>query len=465
MTGCTVGPNYQPPNPHVPGTWSGPVAAEGNQPTTVTEQDLIRWWTTFGDQVLTSLVERAVNSNLDLKQAEARILQARASRNIVTAGLWPAASVTGSFTRSESPVSATIPGASGEVYSNLYTSNVDAAWELDIFGGVRRDVEAANADVQAAIEDRRSVLVTLVAEVALNYIDLRSFQQRIIIAEENLKAQKHSAELTRQRFQGGFVSALDVANADALVASTESQIPLLESSARQAIYSLSVLLNLEPSALLEELSPASIIPAAPPRVPVGIPSDLLRRRPDIRKAEAQLHAATANIGVATADLFPKLSLSASMGFESTQYNTWMNWVNHLWSFGPSVSWQVFDAGKIGANIELQKTLQEQSLLTYQQAVLTALQDVENALIASAKEQEYRSTLIEEVAANRKAVDLSIQLYTEGETDFLNVLEAQRSLYTSEDALVQSTHDVSANMVNLYKALGGGWGDANEEQIP
>ncbi len=464
MAGCTVGPNYQAPTPHVPGTWSGPTAAEGNQPTAVAEQDFVRWWTTFGDQVLTSLVERAVNSNLDLKQAEARILQARASRNGVTAGLWPSVGATGSFTRSGSAATTSAGAYDNEVYSNLYKDGLDAAWELDIFGGVRRDVEAANADVRAAIEDHRSVLVTLVAEVALNYINLRGFQQEIVIVQNNLKAQQHTAELTRQRFGSGLVGALDVANADAQVASTASQIPLLESSARQAIYNLSVLLGREPSALLEELSPASIIPPTPPSVPVGVPSDLLRRRPDIRRAEAQIHAATARIGVATADLFPKLSMSASIGFQSDQSNTWMNWVNHLWSFGPSASWQVFDAGKIGANIELQKALREQSFITYQQTVLTALQDVENALIASAKEQEHRSALIEAVAANRKAVDLATQLYMQGQTDFLSVLDSQRSLYASEDSLVQSTRNLSTDLVSLYKALGGGWNSESPNAI-
>jgi NodT family efflux transporter outer membrane factor (OMF) lipoprotein len=208
--------------------------------------------------------------------------------------------------------------------------------------------------------------------------------------------------------------------------------------------------------LLEELSPALAIPATPPSVPVGIPSELLRRRPDIRKAEAQIHGATARIGVATADLFPKLSLSASFGFQSNLSSPLMKWASNLWSFGPSASWQIFDAGKIGANIELQKALTEESFITYQQTVLTALQEVENALIASAKEQEHRSKLIEEVAADRKAVDLSTQLYTQGETDFLNVLVAQRSLYVSEDALVQSTCNVSTDLVAIYKALGGGW---------
>ena len=458
VTGCTVGPNYRPPEPNMPSSWAGPTTADSNQLTTATAEDIVRWWTTFGDETLTLLVERAVNSNLDLKQAEARILQARASRSIVTAGLWPSVEATGSFTRSRS--GGTTVGGNAGTTRNLYQAGLDAAWELDIFGGVRRDVEAANADVLAAVEDRRDVLVTLTAEIALNYIDLRGFQQQIVIAQNNLKAQKHSAELTRKRFQGGFVGALDVANADALVATTASQIPVLESSARQTIYSLSVLLGLEPAALLHELAQTSEIPAAPPAVPVSVPSDLLLRRPDIRRAEAQIHSATARIGVATADLFPKLSLSASGGFQGSQSNTLTNWDNRFWSLGPSVSWQVFSAGRIEANIELQKALKEQSFITYQQTVLTALQDVENALIVSAKEQEHRDRLIEAVAANRKAVDLATKLYTEGQTDFLNVLEAQRSLYASEDALVQSTRNVSTNLVALYKALGGGW---NSEQ--
>jgi len=462
LGGCIVGPNYKPPQTRVPDAWTGPTEAAGAEQKAAAAKDIVQWWTTFGDPTLTSLVERAVKSNLDLKQAESRILQARAARGIVTAGLWPSVQATGSFTRSRSAATtaSTGPpsGTSGGTTRNLYQAGLDAAWELDIFGGVRRDVEAANADVLAAVEDRRNVLVTLTAEVALNYVDLRGFQQQIVIAQDNLKAQQHSAELTRRRFQGGFVSALDVANADAQVATTASQIPLLESSARQTIYNISVLVGLEPAALSEELSPVSVIPVTPPTVPVGVPSDLLRRRPDIRRAEAQIHAATARIGVATADLFPKVSLSGTGGFQGSQSNALTNWNNRFWSFGPSASWQVFDAGRIGSNIELQKALEEQSFITYQQTVLTALQDVENALIASSKEQEHRDRLIEAVTASRKAVDLATRLYTEGQTDFLNVLAAQRTLYTSEDALVQSNRTVSTNLVALYKALGGGWGE-------
>lgn len=437
MTGCTVGPNYQKPKPKMPERWVGPTAATG------TAQDIAQWWTTFGDSTMVSLVDRAIQSNLDLRQAQSRVRQARAARGVVSAGFWPAADLTGSLSRSR---------ASG----NLYQAGLDAAWEVDIFGGVRRDIEAAEADIEAAIEDQRDVQVTLGAEVALNYIDLRGFQQQIVIAQDNLKAQQHSAQLTRERFQGGFVSGLDVANADAQVATTASQIPLLEASAQQTIYSLSILLGLEPAALLDELSAASSIPAGPPGVPIAVPSELLRRRPDIRRAEAQIHGATARIGVATADLFPRFSISGSMGYRNSQVNSLTDWKNRFWSLGPSASWTIFDAGRIGSNIEVKKALQEQYLIAYQKTVLTALQDVENALIASTKEQEHRKVLTEAVTANRKAVDLATQLYAEGQTDFLSVLEAQRSLYASENSLVQSTRNVSTDLVALYKAIGGGW---------
>ena len=443
--GCAVGPDWQPPQPQVPSGWSQ-AAAEPNE---AAAQEIIHWWTEFGDSTLTSLVERAVKSNLDLKQAQARVRQARAAQGVAGAGFWPTADFAGSYTRSRSA------GPAGTI-RNLYQAGLDAAWELDIFGGTRRDIEAAGADLQAGLEDERDVLVTLGAEVALNYIDLRGFQQQIVIAQNNLKAQQHTAELTRERFRGGFVSALDVANADSLVATTASQIPLLESAARQTIYALSVLLGLEPLGLVEELSATSTIPAAPPAVPLGVPSELLRRRPDVRRAEAQLHAATARIGVATADLFPRLTLSGSMGYQNEKFHSLTDWSSRFWSFGPSVSLPLFNAGRIDSNIKLQEALRDESLIAYQRTVLIALQDVENALIASTKEQEHCKALADAVAANRKAVELAGQLYTQGETDFLNVLEAQRALYVSEDAVVQSTRSVSTDLVALYKALGGGW---------
>lgn len=444
LAGCTVGPNYHPQEANVPSKWSGltsPIKA------TTAYTDIVHWWTAFNDPNLTSLIERAIQSNLDLKQAEARILQARAQRGVVSSGLWPTADVTGSYSRAHTPATGT---------SSLFQTGLDAAWELDIFGGTRRAVEAAEADILFAVEDRRDVLVTLTSEVALNYVELRGFQQEIVIARNNLQAQQHTAEVTRQKLRVGFVGSLDVANADAQVSTTASVIPALETSAQQTIYNLSVLLGLPPASLLKELSPTSSIPTTPPEVPMGIPSELLRRRPDIRRAEAHIHSATANIGVATADLFPKFSLTGSLNFQSDQLNRLVEWKNRAWAVGPSADWQIFNAGRVSSNIKVQKALQQQSVLTYQQTVLTALQDVENALVAYAKEYERHKALVDAVAANVKAVDYSTQLYAQGQTDFLNVLNAQRSLFASQDSLVQSTRSLSTDLVALYKALGGGW---------
>ena len=457
LSGCMVGPNFQRPRTTLPADWSEPAVEP--RPVTAAETELARWWTLFDDSTLVSLVDSAVQSNLDLKQAEARIRQARAARGLVAAGIGPTVDAAGAYQRSRTAGAAN--SQSGGVITNQYQTGFDAGWELDIFGGVRRAIEAADADLQAALEARRDVLVTLTAEVARNYIDLRTFQQRIAIARQNLAVQKHSADLTRQRFQGGFVGGLDVANADAQVSSTAAQIPLLESAVRQSIYSLSVLLGMYPAALLPELSPSEVTPPAPPSPPPGVPADLLRRRPDIRLAEAQIHAATARIGVATADLFPKFTIFGSAGLRSADFSSWFDWASRIWSWGPSVSWNVFDMNRTRSNIELQNALQDQSFITYRQTVLNALQEVETALIASGKEEEHRRALVEAVGANRKAVDLATMLYTQGHTDFLNVLNAQRSLYASEDALVQSTGSVSTNLVALFKALGGGWSAAED----
>jgi len=445
LTGCAVGPDFKPPQPEVPAAWTVPIASAAG----LNDATLARWWTAFNDPTLTSLVERAATSNLDLKLAESRIRQARASRGVAVSSFGPTVDASGSFRRGQA--------GSNSPTSNQYQTGFDAGWEIDLFGGTRRSVEAADADLEGAVERQRDVLVTLTAEVARNYIELRSFQQQLAIAQRNLAVQQRSLELARRRFQGGLVSRLDVADANAQVAMTTAQVPLLESSARQAIYGLSVLLGQEPAALIEELSLTATIPAAPPEVPAGIPSDLLRRRPDIRAAETDIHAATARIGVATADLYPKITLSGSLGWQSSDTPNLFTPASRVWSLGSSISWPVFQSGRIRSGIEAQKALEEQAFITYRRTILSALQEVENALIASAKEQERRTALVTALAENQKAVDLATRLYSEGQTDFLNVLDAQRSLFSSEDALVQSTRTVSTNLVALYKALGGGWG--------
>jgi len=453
VSGCMVGPNYHPPQTTVPTEWVGAAETPTGQPSVATAQpaQLTQWWRQFNDPTLTALVEEAVKVNLDLQLAEARLRQARATRGVAVGGLWPAVSGSGSYQREH-----TVGVTPDNQVQNLFQAGFDAVWELDVFGGLRRNVESAGANVQAAVEGIRDAQVSLVAEVALNYIQLRGYQQEIVVARKNLEAQQHTAEITRKLWKVGFNSALDVANADANVATTESQIPVFETSAQQSIYALSVLLARPPADLLERLSPTANLPRVPAQVPVGLPSDLLRRRPDIQQAEAQLHAATAQIGVAGAELFPQFSLTGSVNWQSNLLRTWWTEASRSFGIGPSVSWQIFQGGAIVSNVRVQKALRDQAFITYQKTVLAAFQDVENALIAFAKEQQHRKALDEAVVANRKAVDLSLLLYTEGQIPFLNVLVAQESLYASENALVQSETNIVTDLIALYKALGGGW---------
>ena len=449
VSGCMVGPDYHPPTTTVPAEWTGMAKTPTAQPSVATAQpaDLTQWWRQFNDPILTALVEEAVKKNLDLQIAETRLRQARAIRGVAVAGLWPGITASGGYQ--------SLRAAGADKQQDLYQAGLDAVWELDLFGGRRRNVESANANIQAAIESIRDVQVSVIAEVALNYIQLRGYQQEIVIAQNNLKAQKHTAEITHKRFTVGFANALDVANADSNVAMTESQIPVFETAAQQSIYALSVLLARLPSELLKQLSPMGNLPSIPVQVPAGLPSDLLRRRPDIRTSEAQLHASTAQIGVAIADFFPTFSLTGTMNWNSNLLRTWWTDTSRSYTFGPAVTWPIFQGGAIVSNVHLQEALRDQAFITYKKTVLAAFQDVENALIAFAKEQQHRKALNDAVVANRKAVDLSLQLYTEGQIDFLNVLNAQRSLYASEDALVQSERSIATDLIALYKALGGG----------
>jgi len=450
LSGCMVGPNFNSAKMPVPVEWVGVEKEPTGQPSVATsgESDLTQWWLLFNDPTMTALVEESVKTNLDLKIAGARLRQARASRGVAVGGLWPSASTFGGYQRTHKA------GTSGD--QDLFQAGLDAVWELDLFGGRRRTLESADAGIEAAIEDIRAVQVSLVAEVALNYIQLRGNQQEIIIAQNNLVAQQRTAEITRKRFNVGFASALDVANADATVATTEAQIPVYETAERQAIYTLSVLLARPPADLLKQLSPHGSFPSLPTEVPAGLPSDLLRRRPDIRESEAQLHASTAQIGVATADLFPAFSLTGTVNWNSNLLRTWWSESSRSFGIGPSVTWPIFQGGAIESNVRFQEALRDQAFISYQKTVLAAFQDVENALIAFSKEQQHRKALNDAVVANRKAVDLSLQLYTEGLTDFLNVATAQRSLYATDDALVQSNRNIATDLIALYKALGGGW---------
>jgi NodT family efflux transporter outer membrane factor (OMF) lipoprotein len=452
MAGCMVGPNYQPTKTEtpLPNAWDGTAAAAPAQPSVATTEaaHLSEWWKVFNDPKLTELVADALKANLDLRTAQAALREARATRDVTVAGFWPNASATGSYARGG-------PTGNGRA-ADTFQDGLNASWQLDFFGSVRRSIEAADANVVADVESLRNTLITVASEVATDYVNLRAYQQRIRVARDNLGAQRHTTELTRQKFQGGLATALDVANAEAAVANTEATIPPLETSARQSIYALSVLLARPPAALKEELSAPGPIPQAPARVPVGLPSALLERRPDIRQSEALVHAATAQIGVAVAQWFPQFSLTGSLGFESDKLRGLLRSDAGTWSVGPSASWAIFTAGRTAANVRVQTAAQEQALLAHQKTVLTALQEVENSLVAFAQEQQHRQLLEQAVKANTKALDLATQLYTVGTTDFLSVIVAQQSLLSSQDALVQSNQAVAADLVALYNALGGGW---------
>ena len=459
VTGCMVGPSYRPAPGDVPATWSAAVPSAAPAAGAEAEDALARWWTVFQDPTLSALIDRAIASNLDLKLAASRVRQARASRRIAAGGAGPTADATGALTRSQSADPSASSRQNRAPATNRYQAGFDAAWELDLFGGVRRGIEAANADLLAAEEAQQGALVTLVAEVARSYVELRMYQQRTEVARQNLTSQEHTADLTRQRFKGGFVSGLDVANAEAQTASTAAQIPLLEAAALQTIHSISILLGREPGSLLSELALAGAVSTAPPAVPIGLPSDLLRRRPDIRQAEAQIHGATARIGVATADLYPRFTLAGGVGYQAAHAGDLFDPLSRFWSLGPSVTWHIFQSGRIRSNIELQKALEEEAVIAYRQTVLSALQEVEDALVMATKEQEHRQALLQAADALRRADKLALNLYANGETDFLNVLTAQRSLQAAEDALAQSSAALSTDLVALYKALGGGWDTA------
>ena len=467
VAGCAVGPGYRPPKTNAPANWSE--AQQGgatNSPMQITE-----WWKTFNDPELNSLIQRAVTANLDLRIADGRLHQARALRSGAIWDLGPTINGKASYTDAlQSKNALPFPSSGGAsniasgyaFHTDLYDAHFDASWEIDIFGGKRRALQQAYAEFASVEEDRHDVLVIVLAEVARNYVEVRNFQQRLAIAHNNISSEQDAVDIARARFNAGLASELDVNQAESLLATTRSQLPTLETSMKQGVHRLSVLIGKQPGALTAELAQQTPIPAPPPEVPVGLPSDLLRRRPDVRRAERDLAAATANIGVQTAELFPKFNLVGVGGFQSFSASDWFSAGSKYWSAGPTVTWRLLDYGRVRAQIKAANAQAEQSLATYEKTVLTSFEDVENSLVAFANEQTRYRALADAVAANRRALQLANDRYTKGIADFLNVVDAQRSLYQTEDQLADSQSTVTVNLVALYKALGGGW--ENEKQL-
>ncbi len=458
---CTVGPDYRPPTVAAPADW----LEAWNYGIDTTPADLSRWWNQFKDPLLNSLIERAAQSNLDLAVAQARIREARGALGASDADLWPTVDGAIAFSRSRTSANSISSSSSqGGSFSsnqldlerNLFKTGFDAAWELDIFGGARRRVEAAQAMVDVAVEERRGVLVTLLGEVARNYIELRGWQRRLAIAQDNLTAQRDILALTKVRFGAGLASDLEVALAEGQAHTTAAQIPGLEGAIKQLVYRLEVLIAGQPGLLWHELAAPLAIPALPPQTQVGLPAELLRRRPDIRRAERQLAAATAQVGAATADLYPKFSLTGVFGLQSLSASDWFAGRSRYWSIGPTITWPVFDAGKIRANIEIRSAQQEQALRLYEKSVLNGLAEVESALVSYVMEQGRYRALLEALSGNQRALGVAEDLYRQGLVAYLNVLDAQRSVYATANDLAQSETNLAVNLVGLYKALGGGW---------
>lgn len=508
---CTVGPDYAPEKP-----WWQPSSWTSTKPTAPVEKASLvdnapidpKWWDQFQDPELTSLEQRVIGENFDLRIADMRLGESRSQLGVTQASEYPILNADGSFSHQYlspngvvglfPPAGATstgggfggiAPGTTGTSFGstgasasgaggtlgaipvggttippfNLYQYGFDAAWEIDFWGQIRRQVEAAKAMVQATEDQRRDALVSIEAEMARDYINLRGTQRTLAITQENLASANQSLDLTRQRASGGLTTDLDVANAEAQASNIAAQLPPLRAQETELINAVSQLLGKPPGALKAELADAKPIPPVPPKVPMGLPSELARRRPDIRAAEASLHAATAQIGVAVSNFFPNVSLTGSFGIAALNAYQLGSLRSMQYGVGPTVSLPIFQGGQLVSQLALRKQQQKEAALTYQKTVLQALNDVDNSLTAYNTEQQREDELTKTVSAARRALDLARQRYVQGVATFLDVLTAQSVLLGAELQLAQSTTLVSTNLVLLYKALGGGWEQAYPEQ--
>ena len=451
ITGCiTVGPDFVPPDTTAPETWASPLQG-GLNAEKINQNTPASWWDILGDPDLSNLVERAIANNLDLKEARARISEVRARYGIARADLYPTLRTTGSAARTH-----TSKKTGSGVTNELYRAGFDAGWELDFFGGKQRAIEAAESELQVSKEDLHDIQVSLVAEVALNYVDVRTLQTGLSIAEANYDTQKETSHITEWRCEAGLTTQLDVEQARYNLKRTYALIPALRTSIKQAENRLTVLLGQSPGTLKDTLSERKAIPVTPLKLAVGVPADALRRRPDVRRAEQVLAAKTARIGVAVAERFPRFNLPGTIGLESLSLGDLFTSGALVSSISPNISWTIFDGGRIRQNIEVQTALQEQALIKYESVILTALEEVENALVAYAQEQIRRHSLLEAVEAAERAVSLARYQYETGLTDFQTVLDTQRSLLSLQEQLAKSEGAITSNLIRIYKALGGGW---------
>ncbi|WP_263141600.1 efflux transporter outer membrane subunit [Pseudomonas sp. RIT-PI-AD] len=460
LAACSVGPDFQPPRADLDAHWALPDGGRAEEGAVAA-----RWWDAFGDPRLSALVHEAATLNLDLQSAASRLQQSRAARRVLAADALPAVNAGLDYSRARNSQDGLSDpsGRAGDSAYSLWQGGFDLGWELDLWGRVRRQIEAADAEVRVAEEERHGVALAVMAETARDYIQLRGTQNALDIVRQNLEIARRSLRLTRARLAEGIATDLEVAEAAAQVAAIEARLPALQQREAQLGNALSLLLGQAPRALQDELREPAPVPAGPTEVPLGLPSELAARRPDIRRAEAELHAATAGIGVARGDFYPRITLSGNLGFQALQLADFGGWDSRRFAFGPALSVPLFEGGRLRGALRLREARQQEAAIAYQKTVLGAWHEVDDALNAYQAEQRRRASLGRAVVQSRRALESAQRQYAQGTLDFLDVLTLQNSLLANQAAQVESTTAVSLSLVSLYKALGGGWQTLDEPQ--
>ncbi|HBN9524567.1 efflux transporter outer membrane subunit [Pseudomonas aeruginosa] len=458
LGGCTVGPDFQSPrNTAESFEWS---VRRSKEAYSKVVEDPVQsdWWRVFDDPTLSRLQERVVHSNLDVRVAMARLKQSRALRQSISSDALPSIDMKGSYKRQRNTEEGMFDasGYGGRKNFNHSLVGFDATWELDLWGRVRRELEAADATVSVSESQLRGVLVSVQAELAINYIRLRYEQQLETIIRQNIEVAEKNLNLTYQRFDSGVATELDMAEAMAHISETEARLPDTEKRQTSFINALSFLLGEKPQSLRAELKQPVAVPMPSDIVPIGLASEIVRRRPDILQAEAQLHAATANIGVATADFYPHVTLNGSFGLESLQLSNLGDWSSRNFSIGPSVSLPIFEGGRLKGILALREAQQQEAAITYRRTVLKAWEEVDNNLFSYQSEQRRNLRLNQALLQNKRALKNAERQYKAGAINFLDVLYMQRKLLSTQEMLVRSREETSITLIALYKALGGGW---------
>jgi NodT family efflux transporter outer membrane factor (OMF) lipoprotein len=463
LSGCAVGPDFKAPEPALPHQWRDSAVTNN-----AVEQ---QWWQQFHDATLDHLVERALSNNADVQIAMLRVAQSRVLRGVESSARWPNVNASAAYQRERQSENGTATrmidliapaGGRDQIVSllsepfSVYQGGFDVGWELDLWGRVRRSIEAADANVRMSEEDLHDARLSLIGEVVRGYLELRGVQEQLRIATADAAASADLVELTEYRVKGGLVDQLDLATQRARLADARSSVPQWQQQEAQLLSALAVLLNEQPGSLDSELAATPPTFTLPSTIGGGVPSEVARRRPDIQRAEAQLHAATAEIGVAVADLYPRFTLSGSFAQQSLSASDFTEWGSRQWSIGPSLSLPIFDGGRRRAVVEVRKLDQQQAAVVYQQTVLRAWHEIETALSGYSFEQARNRELATALTASREAYDIARLRYDHGMINYLAELDARRTLLQTERAYSQSNIQLGTQLVAVYKALGGGW---------